>query len=677
MTDALRELATAHGVATEYWDWRNEHVQVRTETLIAVLARARRRRHRRRSRAGRALRRARTAALAAQCCRPAWWCARASTRTVDVHVADGESVDVWITLEDGATTRTCASSTTTCRRGRSTDAGSARPRSSCPRPAPRLSPPARVQRRRAARHPADRHAGLARPAGPPRRSQGVGPGHPALQRALARLVGRRRPHRSRRPGACGRRPSTTPPSCWSIRCTRPSRSRRCSRRRTCRRRAGSPTRSTCASSASPSTRARHRDATVGRRDAISTTDGDLDRPRRGVDGQARGAAGRSTSAGRSAGRELAYRAFCRREGHALDDFAAWCALTEVHGPDWHDWPRALPAPAASPRSPSSPRPSTRTAVDFHRWLQWLLDEQLADAQSLARRSGMALGMMHDLAVGVSPTGADSWAWQDEFARGMTVGAPPDAVRADRAGLEPAAVAARPPGRARLRPVARADRQRAAPLRRPAGRSHHRPVPAVVDPVRRGPDRGHLRALRPRRADRHPRARGGARRRGDRRRGPRHGRAVGARLPARARPARHVRPVVRVRLRRRRRPARAGTVARVLPRLGDHARPAADGRLSRRRPRPAAQRPRPAHPLAGRGTRRRSARADGLAGLRCAQRGLLGADADRDETVAGAAPRADVRAGPAALPRADRRGRRPAHAEPARARPRATRTGRCR
>ena len=38
---------------------------------------------------------------------------------------------------------------------------------------------------------------------------------------------------------------------------------------------------------------------------------------------------------------------------------------------------------------------------------------------------MALGIMHDLAVGVHPQGADVWALGDVLARGATVGAPPD------------------------------------------------------------------------------------------------------------------------------------------------------------------------------------------------------------------------------------------------------------
>ena len=39
---------------------------------------------------------------------------------------------------------------------------------------------------------------------------------------------------------------------------------------------------------------------------------------------------------------------------------------------------------------------------------------------------MPIGVIHDLAVGVDPGGADAWAYQDLFASGMSVGAPPDA-----------------------------------------------------------------------------------------------------------------------------------------------------------------------------------------------------------------------------------------------------------
>jgi 4-alpha-glucanotransferase len=126
---------------------------------------------------------------------------------------------------------------------------------------------------------------------------------------------------------------------------------------------------------------------------------------------------------RSAGRELAYAAFCAREGSALDDFATWCALAEEYGDDWHQWPESLQHPGADGVAEFVARHPD--AVDFHRWLQWQLDEQLAAAQSQAVQAGMSVGIVHDLAVGVHPNGADSWALQDVLALGVTAGAPPD------------------------------------------------------------------------------------------------------------------------------------------------------------------------------------------------------------------------------------------------------------
>ncbi|OBK60880.1 4-alpha-glucanotransferase [Mycobacterium colombiense] len=126
---------------------------------------------------------------------------------------------------------------------------------------------------------------------------------------------------------------------------------------------------------------------------------------------------------RSAGRALSYTAFRDREGRALDDFATWCALAEKYGADWHSWPEALQHPDASGVADFVEKYSD--TVDFHRWLQWQLDEQLAAAQSQAIRAGMSLGVMHDLAVGVHPNGADAWALQDVMALGVTAGAPPD------------------------------------------------------------------------------------------------------------------------------------------------------------------------------------------------------------------------------------------------------------
>ena len=127
---------------------------------------------------------------------------------------------------------------------------------------------------------------------------------------------------------------------------------------------------------------------------------------------------------RSAGRDIAFAAFCGREGRALDDFATWCALAEVHGGDWHHWPQDL----QHPDGPGIAGFATEHAdeIDFHRWLQWQLDDQLTVAQANALGAGLALGIMHDLAVGAHPNGADAWALQDVLALGVSAGAPPDA-----------------------------------------------------------------------------------------------------------------------------------------------------------------------------------------------------------------------------------------------------------
>ncbi|MFB6894198.1 4-alpha-glucanotransferase [Kitasatospora sp. NPDC056327] len=126
-------------------------------------------------------------------------------------------------------------------------------------------------------------------------------------------------------------------------------------------------------------------------------------------------------------RTAAFDAFRAREGVWLERHAIWNALAERHGADHHRWPKGL-------RHPDSPHVRHEAAeladrVDFHRWLAWQVDRQLGRAQQAARTAGMPVGLVHDLAVGVHPDGADAWALQDVLAAGISVGAPPDAFNA--------------------------------------------------------------------------------------------------------------------------------------------------------------------------------------------------------------------------------------------------------
>ncbi len=122
-------------------------------------------------------------------------------------------------------------------------------------------------------------------------------------------------------------------------------------------------------------------------------------------------------------RRADFDAFCADEGSGLRDFATWCAITDVHGTDAAAWPADLGHPASA--GVAAFRQGHADVVDFHMWMQWLIAEQMAATQEAARESGMAIGVMHDLAVGVHPEGSDAWALQDVLANGVSVGAPPD------------------------------------------------------------------------------------------------------------------------------------------------------------------------------------------------------------------------------------------------------------
>ena len=125
----------------------------------------------------------------------------------------------------------------------------------------------------------------------------------------------------------------------------------------------------------------------------------------------------------SPARNAALTSFRASEGEALEQWATWCAIAEVHGPDWRRWP----SPLADPRSAAVAqlRRELTDRIWFHAWVQWLAAEQAAAAHAAARQAGMTIGVVADLAVGSHPGGADAWARQDVIVPGVSVGAPPD------------------------------------------------------------------------------------------------------------------------------------------------------------------------------------------------------------------------------------------------------------
>lgn len=118
----------------------------------------------------------------------------------------------------------------------------------------------------------------------------------------------------------------------------------------------------------------------------------------------------------AAGGEDAFERYCDAQGDALRVFATYCALAEHHRSPWTQWPADVRRPHAPAVAGFAER--HRDRVQFHQWLQWLTERQLATA-------GAEIDLMHDLAIGVDPAGADAWQWQDCLALDVRVGAPPD------------------------------------------------------------------------------------------------------------------------------------------------------------------------------------------------------------------------------------------------------------
>jgi 4-alpha-glucanotransferase len=135
-------------------------------------------------------------------------------------------------------------------------------------------------------------------------------------------------------------------------------------------------------------------------------------------------------------RQASFCEFRARHGRGLDDWAAWCALAEVHGPDYRTWPARLRDPRSAEREVR--RGDLAAQAEFHTWAQWLVAAQVEAAQAAARSAGMSIGVIADLAIGAHPGGADAWAGQQFFAQGFNVGAPPDAFnqRGQDWGLPP-------------------------------------------------------------------------------------------------------------------------------------------------------------------------------------------------------------------------------------------------
>jgi 4-alpha-glucanotransferase len=104
--------------------------------------------------------------------------------------------------------------------------------------------------------------------------------------------------------------------------------------------------------------------------------------------------------------------------------ALQCARLAAEGVwDWRKWC----AQWRSPRTQAVREFAAKNEreIAFHCFLQWLADRSIAAAHAQARRSGMRIGLIADVAVGTEGAGSHAWARQGDVLVGLNVGAPPD------------------------------------------------------------------------------------------------------------------------------------------------------------------------------------------------------------------------------------------------------------
>jgi (1->4)-alpha-D-glucan 1-alpha-D-glucosylmutase len=131
----------------------------------------------------------------------------------------------------------------------------------------------------------------------------------------------------------------------------------------------------------------------------------------------------------STDRARAFDDFQQQAGAALRQHALYEALQErLHAEDptrwgWPAWPEQYRVPDAPAVAQFAASEGDR--IEFHVYLQWQADIQLARIGRRSIELGLGVGLYQDLAISVDRGGAEAWANQHLYALDASVGAPPD------------------------------------------------------------------------------------------------------------------------------------------------------------------------------------------------------------------------------------------------------------
>ena len=123
------------------------------------------------------------------------------------------------------------------------------------------------------------------------------------------------------------------------------------------------------------------------------------------------------------GREFAR--FVTQAGESLRKFSLYQTLADAQGKsNWSRWPETLSRPD-TPEVTAFAREHARDLM-FHQYVQWLAAGQRQEVWEEAHRAILPFTLYQDLALGAGAGGFETWGYPDLFARGASMGAPPDA-----------------------------------------------------------------------------------------------------------------------------------------------------------------------------------------------------------------------------------------------------------
>ncbi|MGB8824057.1 MAG: 4-alpha-glucanotransferase, partial [Pseudolabrys sp.] len=123
-------------------------------------------------------------------------------------------------------------------------------------------------------------------------------------------------------------------------------------------------------------------------------------------------------------RRAEFTRYRKDQGEPLLFFSCFEQLRARFAPrPWPEWPAPWRHPTIADLQQF--REAEHNGCEFHEFVQWVADRQLAACKEIAHRSGMSVGLYLDVALGIHPYGADAWSQQESVLADVSVGAPPD------------------------------------------------------------------------------------------------------------------------------------------------------------------------------------------------------------------------------------------------------------